>query len=151
MLKGLSSIIKSAVQIAAPIIGAATPLGPIFGAAAGSGIAGLLAGQKPEQALKQAAAAGLAGFTADKFGMLGKAVILMTEDVVREGNEMFRTTPRKFLENFKMPALFKDGKPTGFGTALGVGLPSVLAYMGATADAKRAQPMDPADYRSARR
>ena len=63
------------------------------------------------------------------------------------------------LSNFKMPKLvqqFKDEKGnvtgsglTGFGTALGVGLPSVLAYMGAAADAKRAQPMDPADYMSA--
>ena len=148
MLKGLSGIIKSAVQIAAPIIGAATPLGPIFGAAAGSGIAGLLAGQKPEQALKQAAVAGLAGFGADKFGMLGKGSNIADGNAVRTSNEMFRTTPRKFLENFKMPALFKDGKPTGFGTALGVGLPSALAYMGAAQDAKKAQPMDPKDYRS---
>ena len=43
----------------------------------------------------------------------------------------------------------KDGQLSGFGAALGVGLPSVLAYMGAAADARRAQPMDPADYMSA--
>jgi hypothetical protein len=149
MLKGLSSILKKAVQVAAPIIGAATPLGPIFGAAAGSGLAGLLMGQKPEQALKQAAAAGLAGFTADKFGMLGKGSNIAEGNAVRTGTDAFRTTPKKFLENFKMPSLMKDGQLSGFGTALGVGLPSVLAYMGAAADAKRAQPMDPADYMSA--
>ena len=158
MLKGLSSILKKAVQVAAPIIGAATPLGPIFGAAAGSGLAGLLAGQKPEQALRQAAVAGLAGFGADKLGMLGKGNIA-EGNAARTGQDAFRTTPRKFLENFKMPQLvqqFKDKEGnvtgsglTGLGTALGVGLPSVLAYMGAAADAKRAQPTDPADYMSA--
>ena len=51
MLKGLSKILKSAVQIAAPIALSATPLGPVFGAAAGSGLASLLAGEKPQQAL----------------------------------------------------------------------------------------------------
>ena len=93
MLKVLSVILKSAVQIAAPIIGAATPLGPIFGAAAGSGIAGLLAGQKPEQALRQAAVAGLAGYGADKFGMLGKGSNIADGNTVRTSNEMFRTKP----------------------------------------------------------
>ena len=148
MLKGLSSILKKAVQVAAPIIGAATPLGPILGAAAGSGLAGLLAGQKPEQALKQAAVAGLAGFGADKLGMLGKGNIDAGKSI-REGTDAIRTLPQTLSERFKMPSLFKDGKPTGFGTALGVGLPSVLAYMGAAQDARRAQPMDPADYMSA--
>ena len=113
----------------------------------------MLAGQKPEQALKQAAVAGLAGFGADKLGMLGKGNI-DAGNRIRQGNDMFRTTPRKFLENFKMPALTKtltDGGTglTGLGTGLAVGLPSVLAYMGAAQDARRAQPMDPADYMSA--
>ena len=148
MLKGLSSILKKAVQVAAPIIGAATPLGPIFGAAAGSGLAGLLMGQKPEQALKQAAVAGLAGFGADKLGVLGKGNIDAGRRI-REGTDAIRTLPQTFSERFKMPSLMKDGQLSGFGAALGVGLPSVLAYMGAAADAKRAQPMDPADYMSA--
>ena len=148
MLKGLSGIIKSAVQIAAPIIGAATPLGPIFGAAAGSGIAGLLAGQKPEQALRQAAVAGLAGFGADKFGMLGQGPATTQTGGSTTQRVLQKDLKRPFFENFKMPALFKDGKPTGFGTAVGVGLPSALAYMGAAQDAKKAQPMDPKNYRS---
>ena len=148
MLKGLSSILKKAVQVAAPIIGAATPLGPIFGAAAGSGLAGLLMGQKPEQALKQAAVAGLAGFGADKFGMLGKGPATQTGGSATQ-RVLQKDLRRPFFENFKMPSLMKDGQLSGFGTALGVGLPSVLAYMGAAADAKRAQPMDPADYMSA--
>ncbi len=153
MLKGLSSILKKAVQVAAPFIGAATPLGPIFGAAAGSGLAGLLTGQKPEQALKQAAVAGLAGFGADKLGMLGKGSALQTGGSNTQ-RVLQKDLRRPFFENFKMPALTKtiEGGATGLtglGTGLAVGLPSVLAYMGAAADAKRAQPMDPADYMSA--
>jgi hypothetical protein len=118
-----------------------------LGAAVGSGLAGLISGQKPKDALVSAGISGLAG----QMGLLGggKGSNIDVGTQVRSGNEMFRTTPRKFLENFRMPSIFKDGKPTGFGTALGVGLPSVLAYMGAAADAKRAQPMDPADYMSA--
>jgi len=42
-----------------------------------------------------------------------------------------------------------DGKPTALGTGLAVGLPAILAGMGAAADAKKAQPMDPANYMSA--
>ena len=153
MLKGLSSILKKAVQVAAPIIGAATPLGPIFGAAAGSGLAGLLAGQKPEQALKQAAVAGLAGFGADKLGMLGKGPATQTGGSATQ-RVLQKDLRRPFFENFKMPSLtktLKDGSTglTGLGTGLAVGLPSVLAYMGAAQDARRAQPMDPADYMSA--
>ena len=154
MLKGLSSILKKAVQVAAPIIGAATPLGPIFGAAAGSGLAGLLMGQKPEQALRQAAVAGLAGFGADKLGMLGKGPATVQTGGSNTQRVLQKDLRRPFFENFKMPSLtktLKDGSTglTGLGSALGVGLPSVLAYMGAAADAKRAQPMDPADYMSA--
>ena len=160
MLKGLSSILKKAVQVAAPIIGAATPLGPVLGAAAGSGLAGLLAGQKPKDALLSAGLAGLGGAAFSKFGgattLADQAPKGFLENV---GN---RETLRNFIKNtssggggfFKMPALTKtltDGTTglTGLGTGLAVGLPSVLAYMGAAQDAKRAQPTDPADYMSA--
>ena len=69
MLKGLSSILKKAVQVAAPFIGAATPLGPVLGAAAGSGLASLLGGAKPKDAIISAGLAGLGG----KMGLFGKA------------------------------------------------------------------------------
>ena len=148
MLKGLSSILKKAVQVAAPIFGSTlTPFAPGLGAAVGSGLAGLISGQKPKDALVSAGISGLAGQMGLLGGGKGSNVDVGTQ--VRSGNEMFRTTPRKFLENFKMPSLMKDGQLSGFGAALGVGLPSALAYMGAAADAKRAQPMDPADYMSA--
>ena len=159
MLKGLSSILKKAVQVAAPIIGAATPLGPIFGAAAGSGLASLLGGAKPKDAIISAGLAGLGG----KMGLFGGSAGTKSAldsaggdrivDMVRR-NMGNKKTSGSFLSNLKIPALTDTDDQgrrqlTGFGSALGVGLPSVLAYMGAAADARRAQPMDPADYMSA--
>ena len=160
MLKGLSSILKKAVQVAAPIFGSTlTPFAPGLGAAVGSGLAGLISGQKSRDALVSAGISGLAG----QMGLLGggKGSGSITGDPNTDRNILdTRNIRRPFsLSNFKMPQLvqqFKDEKGnvtgsglTGFGTALGVGLPSVLAYMGAAADAKRAQPMDPANYESA--
>ena len=155
MLKGLSSILKKAVQVAAPFIGAATPLGPVFGAAAGSGLASLLGGAKPKDAIISAGLAGLGG----KMGLFGQATPgSSTGGSNSIGDMLFRKKTGGgggfSLSNLKIPALTDtnvkgDRQLTGFGAALGVGLPSVLAYMGAAADAKRAQPMDPADYMSA--
>jgi hypothetical protein len=148
MLKGLSSILKKAVQVAAPIFGSTlTPFAPGLGAAVGSGLAGLLSGQKPKDALVSAGISGLAG----QMGLLGggKGSTAVQTGGSNTQRVLQKDLRKPFLENFRMPSIFKDGKPTGFGTALGVGLPSVLAYMGAAADAKRAQPMDPADYMSA--
>jgi hypothetical protein len=159
MLKGLSSILKKAVQVAAPFIGAATPLGPVFGAAAGSGLASLLGGAKPKDAIISAGLAGLGG----KMGLFGGSAGTKSAldsaggdrivDMVRR-NMGNKKTGGSFLSNLKIPALTDtnvkgDRQLTGFGAALGVGLPSVLAYMGAAQDARRAQPMDPADYMSA--
>ena len=120
MLKGLSSILKKAVQVAAPIFGSTlTPFAPGLGAAVGSGLAGLISGQKPKDALVSAGISGLAG----QMGLLGggKGSNIDVGNQVRAGNEMYRVPPRKFLENFKMPSLMKDGQLSGFGTALGVG------------------------------
>jgi len=155
MLKGLSSILKKAVQVAAPFIGAATPLGPVLGAAAGSGLASLLGGAKPKDAIISAGLAGLGG----KMGLFGQATPgSSTGGSNSIGDMLFRKRTGGgggfSLSNLKIPALtktLKDGSTglTGLGTGLAVGLPSVLAYMGAAQDARRQQPMDPADYMSA--
>ena len=160
MLKGLKGILEKGLRIAAPIIGAATPLGPIFGAAAGSGIASLIAGDKPRDALLQAGLAGLGG----KFGLFGGT----PAQAASSGSSGFSGNP--FLSKFIKPtggggpvsasgnlfskvggALFDSakGRPTALGTSLAVGLPAILAGVGASQDAKRAGPMDPADYMSA--
>jgi hypothetical protein len=161
MLKGLSRILKSAAQVALPIALSATPLGPVFGAAAGSGIASLLAGAKPKDALLQAGLAGLGGAAYSKFAGAGagQAQKAAGDLMFAENSPMAREAIQKayqsgvqqakpsFLQRLMAPT--RDGKgPSMLTTALSVGLPSALAYMGAAQDARRAQPMDPKDYRS---
>jgi hypothetical protein len=161
MLKGLSRILKSAAQVALPIALSATPLGPVFGAAAGSGIASLLAGAKPRDALLQAGLAGLGGAAYSKFAGAGagQAQKVAGDLMFAENSPMAREAIQKayqsgvqqakpsFLQRLMAPT--RDGKgPSMLTTALSVGLPSALAYMGAAQDARRAQPIDPKDYRS---
>jgi hypothetical protein len=154
MLKGLKGILEKGLQIAAPIIGNMLLPGGI-GAAAGSGIASLLAGNKPRDALM---AAGIAGLGASKFGFGGGQAAqgsgqAMGADI-RAGNEMLnfnRRAPKPSFFSRVGGALFdsEKGKPTALGTGLAVGLPAILAGLGAAQDARKAQPMDPADYQSA--
>ena len=154
MLKGLKGILEKGLQIAAPIIGNAILPGGI-GAAAGSGLASLLTGNKPQDALL---AAGIAGLGASRFGF-GKAPVQTSQAVgneIRSGNENIffrRPEPKQNIFSKIGSSLFttEDGKtrPSALGTSLAVGLPSILAGVGAAADAKKAQPMDPAMYQSA--
>ena len=159
MLKGLKGILEKGLRIAAPIIGAATPLGPVLGAAAGSGIASLLAGDKPRDALLQAGLAGLGG----KFGLFGKGASAQpTSGGGFSGPGFFRQFTKPTgpggpvsasgnLFSRVGGALFDSakGRPTALGTSLAVGLPAILAGVGAAQDARKAGPMDPADYESA--
>ena len=152
MLKGLKGILEKGLQIAAPIIGNAILPGGV-GAGIGSGLASLLTGNKPQDALM---AAGIAGLGASRFGF-GKGPVqtgssqAMGADI-RAGNEMLnfnRRAPKPNIFSRIGGALFKDDKPTALGTSLAVGLPAILAGLGAAQDARKAQPMDPADYQSA--
>ena len=61
MLKGLKGILEKGLQIAAPFIGNMLLPGPM-GSALGSGIASLLTGNKPKDALISAGLSGLAGY-----------------------------------------------------------------------------------------
>ena len=150
MLKGLKGILEKGLQIAAPIIGNAILPGGV-GAGIGSGLASLITGNKPQDALM---AAGIAGLGASKFGF-GKAPVQTSQAVgadIRAGNEMLnfnRRAPKPNIFSRIGGALFKDDKPTALGTSLAVGLPAILAGLGAAQDARKAQPMDPADYQSA--
>ena len=150
MLKGLRGILEKGLQIAAPIIGNAILPGGV-GAGIGSGIASLLTGNKPRDALL---AAGVAGLGASKFGF-GKGPVQTSQAVgnqIRAGNENIvfnRPTPKPYIFSRIGGALFKDDKPTALGTSLAVGLPAILAGLGAAQDARKAQPMDPAMYQSA--
>ena len=152
MLKGLRGILEKGLQIAAPIIGNAILPGGV-GAGIGSGIASLLTGNKPRDALL---AAGVAGLGASKFGF-GRGPVqtgssqAMGADI-RAGNEMLnfnRRAPKPNIFSRIGGALFKDDKPTALGTSLAVGLPAILAGLGAAQDGRKAPPMDPARYQSA--
>ena len=154
MLKGLKGILEKGLQIAAPIIGNAILPGGV-GAGIGSGLASLLTGNKPQDALM---AAGIAGLGASRFGF-GKGPVqtgssqAMGADI-RAGNEMLnfnRRAPKPNIFSRVGSALFdsETKKPTALGTSLAVGLPAILAGLGAAQDARKAQPMDPAMYQSA--
>ena len=158
MLKGLKGILEKGLQVAAPLIGNAILPGGI-GAAAGSGLASLLTGNKPQDALLSA---GLAGFGASKFGFGGRQMTpggggggqinLPFDENTAEAAKFMRNLPKKDSQGIFSKiggALFKDNKPTALGTTLAVGLPAILAGVGAAADARKAQPMDPAMYQSA--
>ena len=156
MLKGLRGILEKGLQIAAPILGNAILPGGI-GAAAGSGLASLLTGNKPRDALM---AAGIAGLGASRFGFGGGQaaqtgggqINLPFDENTADAAKFLRNLPKKDSQSIFSKiggALMKDNKPTALGTSLAVGLPAILAGVGAAQDAKRAQPMDPAMYQSA--
>ena len=167
MLKGLSGILKTAARVAAPFAGAALfPTMPFMGPALGSGLVSLLAGDKPQEALLQAGLSGLAG-SQGMFNRGAAAPATKTGQIQQIGSDASRQAGKQmtdlraaatgggktsFLDRLKAPIFTgKDGVkygPSGITAALRIGLPSALAYMGAVQDAKKAQQMDPKDYRS---
>jgi hypothetical protein len=156
MLKGLKGILEKGLQIAAPLIGNAILPGGV-GAGLGSGLASLLTGNKPQDALM---AAGLAGLGASKFGFGSKPTISgfgegkVDPKLFQAVLDKTGQTPQASKANIFSrvgSALFdsETKRPTALGTSLAVGLPAILAGLGAAQDARKAQPMDPADYQSA--
>ena len=59
--KGVGKALKKAAPVILPLVLAAGPLGPIYGAALGSGIGTLISGGSPEDALRNAVIAGASG------------------------------------------------------------------------------------------
>jgi len=162
MLKGLSGILKTAVKVAAPFAGAALfPTMPFMGPALGSGIASLLAGDKPQEALLQAGLSGLAG-SQGFFNRGAAAPVNKAGQIQQIGSDASLAAAKQsrdlqaglnkpgFIQSLinKGKAPLFEGGPSGFASAAMIGIPSALAYLGAAQDAKRAQPMDPKDYRS---
>ena len=162
MLKGLKGILEKGLQIAAPIIGGSM-FGP-FGAAAGSGIASLLTGNKPKDALMSAAVSGLGSMP---FGTTQRSLVDRAGGKIftpqrrpsqrqpglfqSQGDTQGGGTLQKILSSFK-PTTNKAGDVTGPGlgmqglAALG---PGILAYMAAKEDAKKAYVPDASEYMSA--
>jgi len=150
MLKGLRGILEKGLQIAAPIIGGSMFGAP--GAAFGSGIASLLSGDKPQDALVKAGLAGIAGFRGD--GGKGTSIIDKTVpqfQAVREKLGPVGTGIQDFVKSSFTPRT-KDGDITGpsiGGQLLATGLPAVLSYLAAEQDRKRSNVPDASQYMSA--
>ena len=169
MLKGLKGILEKAVQVAAPIIGGSI-FGP-FGAAAGSGIASLLTGNK----LKDAVISAGLSYGGSKLGFLpgGKqagGIRQPMQEVIAASSRqpaLFGSSPSDIIQKAQqakekgiLENLFgktvdflgtksKDDGPTYGAKLLATGLPAILSYMAAAQDAKKAGVPDPREYMSA--
>ena len=157
MLKGLKGILEKGLQIAAPFIGNMLLPGPM-GSALGSGIASLLTGNKPKDALISAGLSGLAGYRGQ--GGTGTSVLdrlnprefIATRtsgggnmadigrtiaDRTRSGGNLLMDLGRKAFEQRGT----KENPLPSFGMqAISAGLPAYLSYLSAAQDAKKAGP-----------
>ena len=153
MLKGLKGILEKGLQIAAPFLGAALPgpFGGAIGSALGSGIASLLTGNKPKDALLSAGA----GYLGGKMGMFGDNPLAQTTQAktfTAKRPPLFGSSPAdnlvaagkksgNFLMDLTKKAFEDRGDKPSFGMqALATGLPAYLSYLAAEQDAKKAGP-----------
>ena len=168
MLKGLRGILEKGLGIVAPIIG-----GSMFGAPGamfGSGIASLLSGDKPKDALIKAGLSGIAGYRgADGSSfidrMTGGRVSPEEFKVItgkgggagRGGNQLMQNLMNKmdtrkggFIDTiFSQRGSNENPKPSFGMQAIATGLPAYLSYLAAKEDAKKEGPQDPSEYMSA--
>ena len=167
MLKGLKGILEKGLQIAAPFIGNAILPGGL-GATFGSGIASLLTGNKPKDALMSAGATYLSGFGNPQGSPLSKLfgnkspeefkVITDRGTTGRGGtremqNQMNKMDTRKIGNSF-IDFITKPGGKDGTGPSIGgqllaTGLPAYLSYLAAKEDASKPGPQDASEYMSA--
>ena len=154
MLKGLKGILEKGLQIAAPIIG-----GSMFGAPGamfGSGIASLISGDKPQDALLKAAASGVLGYKgADQTSLIDKArtsgpVQAISQRLPFQDGFKSNIIPTNFMETLTQQRGTKENpKPSFLMQGLSAGLPAYLSYLAAKEDAKKPGPEDPSKYMSA--
>ncbi len=160
MLKGLKGILEKGLQIAAPFIGNAIIPGG-FGSAIGSGIASLLTGNKPKDALLSAGISGLAGyrgqggtgtsildrfkpreFIAERTGTNMADIGRTISDRTRSGGNFLMDLGKKAFED-------RGDKPSFGMQALATGLPAYLSYLAAKEDRDKAYVPDASEYESA--
>ena len=167
MLKGLKGILEKGLQIAAPFIGNAIIPGG-FGSAIGSGIASLLTGNKPKDALISAGLSGLAGYRGQ--GGTGTSVLdrfmpksftpskiipsgvsesfdkLIDSQGMKKGGNLLIDLGKKTFEQRGT-----EGKPLpSFGMqAIATGLPAYLSYLAAKEDRDRSNVPGMNEYMSA--
>jgi hypothetical protein len=154
MLKGLKGILEKGLQIAAPLIG-----GSMFGAPGamfGSGIASLISGDKPQDALLKAAASGVLGYKgADQTSLIDKArtsgpVQAISQRLPFQDGFKSNIIPTNFMETLTQQRGTKENpKPSFLMQGLSTGLPAYLSYLAAKEDAKKPGPEDPSKYMSA--
>ena len=154
MLTGIKGIFEKIMKVAAPAIG-----GSMFGAPGamfGSGIASLISGDKPQDALLKAAASGVLGYRgADQTSMIDKARGSgPVQDTVNRMNTYIdpkKRSPNKsnfLFDLFKERGSDDNPKPSFGMQALSTGLPAYLSYLAAKEDAKKPGPADPGEYMS---
>ena len=157
MLKGLKGILEKGLQIAAPFIGNMILPGG-FGSALGSGIASLITGNKPKDALMAAGAGFLGGkflgdsplakttqgksFTAVRPPLFGSGA---ADNLVASGKKS-----GNFLMDLTKKAFEDRGDKPSFGMqALSTGLPAYLSYLAAKEDRDKANVPGMDEYMSA--
>lgn len=152
------------MKVAAPAIG-----GSMFGAPGamfGSGIASLISGDKPKDALKNAVLSAVAGYRGQ--GGTGTSLIDKArgsgpyEEVINrmntyidprnrspnKGNFLIDTAKDLGSSFWKQRGTETDPKPSFGMQALSTGLPAYLSYLAAKEDAKKPGPADPGEYMS---
>ena len=158
MLKGLKGILEKGLQIVAPIIG-----GSMFGAPGamfGSGIASLISGDKPRDALIKAAASGLAGFKgADQTSLIDRArtsgpVQAISQRLPFQDGFTSNIKPKNFLMDlgsklFEQRGTEENPKPSFGMQAISAGLPAYLSYLAAKEDRDKANVPGMDEYMSA--
>lgn len=158
MLKGLKGILEKGLQIAAPFIGNMILPGA-GGAMLGSGIASLLTGNKPKDALMSAGATYLSGIGNPQGSPLAKLFGDKSPEQFQVNRSNTDYDKKMKKDNFFDKAvdfgkgLFEkpeDGKgPSTGAQLLATGLPAILSYMAAVEDAKKPGPQDASEYMSA--
>jgi len=176
MLKGLKGILEKGLQLAAPFIGNALfPGMGAFAAPFATGIASLLTGNKPKDALLSAGGAYLSGVGNPQgsplsrvlnFGQKGPATAtsIIPKKPIGTGsffsnpdNPNFIQIPGKEKSNFSniLEAITKqrgtesDPRPSFLAQGLSTGIPAYLSYLAAKEDAEKANVPGMDEYMSA--
>ena len=166
MLKGLKGILEKGLQIAAPFIGNMILPGA-GGAMLGSGIASLLTGNKPKDALLSAAGTYLSGIGNPQGSPLSSLLNRKSgpvEQIIKRqigtGTPFFNTdnpnaiqipgTKKSIFDTiFSQRGTDENPKPSFGMQALSTGLPAYLSYLAAKEDRDKANVPDASEYMSA--
>jgi len=154
MLKGLKGILEKGLQIAGPLLGNMILPGGL-GSALGGGLASLLTGNKPKDALMAAGAGWVGGKDwggKDGSSFINKMFTPQQQSVNWKDRDrqkgMSNPFFQKILDSFK-PQGTGDDKTPGFGMQALASLgPGILSYMAAKQDAKKSNVPDASEYMS---